>query len=108
IVPFFVNGWINAHIAGEAWLYWGFEVLCWVVIPLAAWHWAWRHGGPDGAALGYRWAVAGRTAPRDLVVCLLLAAVCGPALYGLAEALATMAFGTHTVFSYASVIPEHG
>lgn len=108
IVPFFVNGWINALIAGEAWLYWGFEILCWLVIPLAAWHWARRHGGPDWVALGYRWTVAGRTDRRYLAVYLLLAAAFGPALYGLAETLTTAAFGTRTVFSYASVIPAHG
>jgi len=106
--PFLVNGWINAQIAARPLWYWSFELLSWLVIPLAAFTIARRDGGPTLAALGYSFCVLGRRNPSGLLVLCLVAGACTPALYGVCEWLGRALFGARAFFSYADVIPADG
>ena len=108
VCPFLVNGWVNAHIAARPLWYWAFEILTWLVIPLAAFAIARRDGGPTLSALGYSDCVGGQRNLDTLLVLCLLAAACAPALYSLCEWLGRALFGAHALFSYAEVIPAHG
>ena len=45
IAPFMVNGLINSKIAHNALLYWGFELLTWIVIPCSVLYFVMRTPG---------------------------------------------------------------
>ena len=61
VTPFLINGWLNTHIAHSPVLYWSFELLSWLVIPVlvarAAHRWlgvTWRQVGVTFELFGER------------------------------------------------------
>jgi membrane protease YdiL (CAAX protease family) len=108
ILPFLVNGWINARIAHSPWLFWSFELAIWVVLPAVLLLVATRTPGFRFADLGLHMTVLGyHGLPAVLLACLLFS----PLMYGCyrgATALFEHWFPEGGFFAYETMIPETG
>ena len=108
IFPFFINGAINPIIYPHPWLYWGFELLSWLVLPAIVFSLAVRKGGLRAGDIGLTAQVRGR---RRLALLLVLCVVAGPfdlLLYSHAYAFFRELFPAEPLFSYQTIVPEHG
>ena len=65
VFPFLVNGYVNSIIFRDPPLYWSFEVLSWIVLPIVVFTIAVRKGGLRFAEIGLHGTVFGK---RNLVL----------------------------------------
>jgi len=108
ILPFLINGPVNARIAQLPWLYWGFELAIWVVLPTALLLATMRSPGFRFADLGLHLAVSSyRGLPAVLLACLLFSPL-GYGVYVGATALFEHWFPNDGFFHYETMIPESG
>ncbi|MGD2172941.1 MAG: CPBP family intramembrane metalloprotease [Gammaproteobacteria bacterium] len=108
IFPFLVNGPINAEIAHLPYLYWGFELSIWVLLPAILLHAATRTPGFSFADLGLQTAVRGYREPVVLLLaCLVIAPLCYWVYDGVFEAFDRW-YPDGGFFHYETVIPESG
>jgi len=108
IFPFLVNGPVNARIAHQPLLYWGFELAIWVVLPGLLLLMATRTPGFRFADLGLHLAVMNyRGLPAVLIACLLFSPLCYGVYVG-AGALFERWFPQDGFFNYETMIPESG
>jgi membrane protease YdiL (CAAX protease family) len=108
IVPFTFNGLVNSIVADNALLYWGFEMLTWVVIPsVIAWLVA-RTPGLHFADLGFHGSIRGqRNIGLLLAACMLFAPLCY-LVYSKSYDFFSGIFPPQGFFQYESVVPESG
>ena len=108
ICPFFFNGLVNAAIADVRWLYWTFEVICWVVLPSVVFWVAIHRGELTLSQIGIDTRIRGT---RNLPLLLALCVIAGPldlALYeGLFDFFSRLLPG-QPLFAYESVVPASG
>ena len=108
IFPFLINGVINAIIFPHPWLYWTFEIVSWVALPIVVFSLATRRGGLRFGQLGIHACVRGR---RNVPVLLLLCLLAGPLdLFVYKHSLdffSRIVPGT-SLFEYESVVPANG
>jgi hypothetical protein len=108
IAPFWLNGYLNTQIAHSPVLYWGFELLSWLVIPaMAAWA-AHRYLGVTWTQVGLTFCLFGK---RCLVLLAVLCVVCAFSfhwVYSTADAWFSKAFPGPAYFDYQTLIPESG
>jgi hypothetical protein len=107
-LPFMVNGIVNAAIASNPWLYWSFEVACWVVLPLAVFTVACTRGGLRLEDLGIHGRIRGR---RNIPLLLFLCLIAGPVdlfIYAHLAGIFSRLVPGVALFAYESVIPAAG
>jgi len=108
ITPFMINGLVNSVIYDNALLYWGFELLTWIVIPSIILYRVTRTPGFRFSDLGYHTAIRGRHNPGlVLLVCVLFAPLCY-GVYAGSYALFSDLFPGPGFFNYESIVPESG
>ncbi len=108
ITPFMINGLVNSVIYDNALLYWGFELLTWIVIPCIILYRVTRTPGFRFSDLGYHTAIRGRHNPGlVLLVCVLFAPLCY-GVYAGSYALFSDLFPGPGFFNYESIVPESG
>lgn len=108
IAPFMVNGLVNPLIADNALLYWGFELLTWIVLPALILCLVMRTPGLRLVDLGYHAALRGWRKPALLLLaCVLFAPLCY-AVYAGSYALFSAIFPAQGFFEYDSIVPESG
>lgn len=108
IVPFLVNGPINAGIAQRPGLYWSFELLIWVAVPLLLLYAAMRTPGFRFADLGFHMAVMGyRGIIPVLLACLVFAPI-GYWVYDTVFETFDHWFPGGGFFHYETIIPATG
>jgi membrane protease YdiL (CAAX protease family) len=108
IAPFLVNGLVNSAIAASAPLYWGFEMLTWIVIPASiAWA-ATRVPGIGFADFGFHGAIRGQ---RNIGLLLLVCMLFAPLVYGVYRTcydFFSAILPAQGFFQYESVVPQSG
>jgi len=108
IAPFMFNGLVNSVIYDNALLYWGFEILTWIVIPSVILYLVSRTPGFRFADLGYHTAIRGRHNPGlVLLACALFAPLCY-GVYAGSYAFFSELFPGQGFFNYESIVPESG
>lgn len=108
ISPFLVNGAINPVIAPYPWIFWGFEVLSWVVLPLTIFGIALRRLGLRAEEIGLHARIRGR---RNLGLVLVLCVLFAPLyliVYNESRAAFLSIFPGAPLFAYQSIVPESG
>jgi membrane protease YdiL (CAAX protease family) len=108
IAPFLINGVVNSLIYQNAWWYWGFEMLTWIVIPGLVFYQVSKTPGLRLADLGYHGAIRGH---RNLALLLLACAVFAPMcylVYARGFAFFERLFPAQSLFEYGSVVPDAG
>ena len=108
ILPFLINGPINACLATEPLLYWSFELLIWVVVPAVILLIALRTPGASLAGFGFHGAILRFRGPAAVIMTsIALAPLCFffyRVTYGIFETW----FPGGGFFEYESVIPKAG
>jgi membrane protease YdiL (CAAX protease family) len=108
IAPFLVNGVVNSLIYHNAWWYWGFEMLTWIVIPGLVFYRVSKTPGLRLADLGYHGAIRGHhNLGLLLLVCALFAPLCY-LVYSRSYAFFNELFPAQSLFQYESIVPESG
>ena len=108
IAPFMVNGLVNSVIAHNALLYWGFEMLTWIIIPSIILYLVIRTPGVQLSDLGYHGSFRGQA---DIRLVLLACAVFAPFCYGVyyySYDYFSALFPGQGFFQYDSFVPESG
>jgi len=108
IFPFLINGYVNSVIFRTPSLYWSFELLTWIVMPIIVFMLAALNGGLRFVEIGLHGNVFGN---RNYYLLALLCIAFGPLdlfIYEHALALFRAAFPGKPFFSYQAVIPDHG
>jgi membrane protease YdiL (CAAX protease family) len=109
IAPFMVNGLVNSKIADDALLYWGFEMLTWIVIPASILYLVIRTPGVRFADLGYHGDIRGE---RNIGLLLLACAIFAPLCYGVYsysyDFFSELLTDPEGFFQYDSIVPESG
>ena len=108
ITPFLFNGLVNSVIYQNAALYWGFELLTWIVIPGVVLYLVIRTPGVRFADLGYHMSIRNYHGPVPLLfACVLFAPLC----YGIYAGSYTFFRGLLPdtgFFDYDSIVPDSG
>jgi membrane protease YdiL (CAAX protease family) len=108
IAPFMVNGLVNSVIHQHALLYWGFEMLTWVVIPSTVLYLVTRTPGFRISDLGYHGTICGqRKTGLLLLTCVLFAPLCYW-VYSTSYDFFIELFPAEESFDYGSVVPASG
>jgi hypothetical protein len=77
IAPFMVNGLVNSMIAHNALLYWGFEMLTWIIIPSTILYLVIRTPGVQFSDLGYHSCIHGKAHIRLVqLACAVFVPIC--------------------------------
>jgi len=108
ISPFLVNGVINPVIALYPRIFWSFEVLSWVFLPLAIFGIALRQLGLRAEEMGLHARVRGQ---RNLGLVLVLCVLFAPLyliIYNESRAAFLSIFPEAPFFAYQSIVPEDG
>jgi membrane protease YdiL (CAAX protease family) len=108
IAPLMVNGLVNSLIAHNALLYWGFEMLTWIVIPSTVLYLVIRTAGVQLSDLGYHGSIRGRS---NIGLVVLACAVFSPLCYGVyyySFDYFSSLFPGQGFFRYESIVPESG
>lgn len=108
IFPFMVNGYVNSLTFRIPLLYWSFEIVSWVVVPILVFVTAVRRGGLRFSDIGLNSAVFGR---RNYGLLVLICIAFGPLelyIYRNAYDFLRTVFPGTPFFSYESVVPESG
>ncbi len=108
IAPFMINGLVNSLIAHNALLYWGFEMLIWIIIPSTILYLVIRTPGVQLCDLGYHGSFRGQA---DIGLVLLACAVFAPLCYGVyyySYGFFSSLFPGQGFFQYDSIVPESG
>jgi membrane protease YdiL (CAAX protease family) len=108
IAPLMVNGLVNSLIAHNALLYWGFEMLTWIIIPSTILLLVIRTAGVQLSELGYHGSIRGRS---NIGLVLLACAVFAPLCYGVyyySYDYFSSLFPGQGFFRYESIVPESG
>ena len=108
IAPFMINGLVNSVIARNALLYWGFEMLTWIIIPSTILYLVIRTPGVQFADLGYHGSIRGQP---DIGLVLLACAAFAPLCYGVyiySYDYFSSLFPGQGFFQYDSIVPESG
>jgi membrane protease YdiL (CAAX protease family) len=103
-----VNGLVNSVIAHNALLYWGFEMLTWVVIPSTILLLVIRTPGVQLCDLGYHGNFRGRS---NIGLIVLACAIFAPLCYGVyfySYGFFSELFPGQGFFRYESIVPESG
>jgi membrane protease YdiL (CAAX protease family) len=112
IAPLMVNGLVNSLIAHNALLYWGFEILTWIVIPSTILLLVIRTAGVQLSDLGYHCSYHGSfRGQADIGLVLLACAVFAPLCYGVyyySYDFFSSLFPGQGFFRYESIVPESG
>jgi len=108
IAPFMVNGLVNSVIYDNALLYWGFEMLTWIVIPCSILYLVTRSPGFRFSDLGYHGAIRGqRNFGLVVLACVLFVPLCY-GVYAGSYAFFSELFPGQGFFNYESIVPESG
>ena len=108
IAPFLVNGLVNSVIADNTLLYWAFELLTWVAIPLLILHFALRFTANGLRDFGLHASIRGHDNPGwVLLACALFAPLCY-GVYKTSHDFFSRLFPSESFFDYESVIPDSG
>jgi membrane protease YdiL (CAAX protease family) len=108
IAPFMINGLVNSVIYNDALLYWGFELLTWIVIPSIILFLVARTPGFHFANLGYHVAIRGQhNSGLFMLACVLFAPLCY-GVYAGSYAFFSELFPGEGFFNYGSIVPESG
>lgn len=115
ILPFMVNGWMNAHIAAEPLYFWSFELFSWVLLPCLVIGFLRKTQQLQWADLGLHLGVAesGEVAGNDqisaniryLIALSIVAFFACNWVYKGAFQLSSLLVHTEPLFEYASVAP---
>ena len=108
IAPFMVNGLVNSVIAHNPLLYWGFEMLTWIIIPSTILYLVIRTPGVQLRDFGYHGSLRGQA---DIGLVLLASAVFAPLCYGVyyySHDYFSLLFPGQGFFQYDSIVPESG
>ena len=108
ISPFLVNGAINPVIARYPWIFWSFEVLTWVFLPLAIFGIALRQLGLRAEEMGLHARIRGRPNVGFLLVLCVLIAPLFLIIYNTSRAAFLSIFPDAPFFAYQSIVPESG
>jgi membrane protease YdiL (CAAX protease family) len=108
IAPFLVNGWINSYIYDIPWMYWGFELFSWLLIPSVVFFLAAKKAGLRREEVGLTMTIRGK---RSIARVLLTAVLLCP--FAWLFFLRTRAFAVSLVpdpgfFSYVQVLMQEG
>ena len=106
ITPFFLNGYINSKIHQNPYLYWSFEILIWVVIPLAVVGFLTRIPDFRFSDLGFRVGIWGRNSVELLALICILFAFADYWIYAFLIEGFVSVFGSNSLFQYSAVIPD--
>ena len=108
IAPFMVNGLVNSVIAHNALLYWGFEMLTWIIIPSTILYLVLRTPGVQLSELGYHGSFRGQAGiGRVLLACAVFAPLCYGVYYYSYDFFSSL-FPGQGFFQYDSIVPESG
>ena len=105
IAPLMVNGLVNSVIAHNALLYWGFEMLTWIVIPSTILLLVMRTAGLGLSDLGYHDSIRGRS---NIALVVLACAVFSPLCYGVyfySYDFFSELFPGQGFFQYETIVP---
>ena len=108
IAPFMVNGLVNSVIAHNALLYWGFEMLSWIIIPSIILYLVIRTPDVQFSDLGYHSCIRGKAGiGRVLLACAVFAPLCYGVYYYSYDYFSSL-FPGQGFFQYDSIVPESG
>jgi len=108
IAPFYFNGYVNAAIADRPVLYWGFEAICWLVLPAIVLAVLVRSAGLRFADLGFHTKIFGGRSVAWLVLACAFACQMYYKGYLHAYEFARTLLPGESIFDYRSMIPERG
>ena len=108
IAPFMVNGLVNSVIHQHALLYWGFEMLTWVVIPSTILYLVTRTPGFQFSDLGYHGIIFGRSKTWLLLLVCVLFAPLVYWVYSTSYDFFIELFPAGETFDYDSLVPASG
>jgi len=108
IAPFYVNGYVNSHIAGTNPAYWVFETFCWLVLPLVIFVILVRYAGLRMVDLGLHDKLGGRSALGFLIFVSLLLCPVGHLIYSGSFNYFTSILPHTAIFQYQDVLPPPG
>ena len=108
ITPFMINGLVNSVIAEYALLYWGFEMLTWVLIPSAIAYHAVHTASTGWRDFGLHGSIRGRDHPGWLLLASVLFAPLCYAVYKTSYDWLSALLPSQGFFEYESIVPESG
>lgn len=108
VMPFMLNGWVNAGIYRIAWAYWGFELLSWVVMPVAIFGYLLRKQGLSFAELGLHANFCGKPNLRMVVLTAIILMLLDYPLYSFFRSVSMEWLPAQPFFTYQTVLPKQG
>ena len=106
IAPFFVNGYINSKIYESFTLYWSFELLTWIIIPLGVVFLTTKTVGFEFRQLGFHTSICGYQNSAALVLaCVLSGPICYWIYVKTVNAVVTLDL-PGGIFAYETIVPD--
>jgi hypothetical protein len=108
IAPFLINGYVNARVAPWPAVYWGFEFLCWVVVPLVVLGTLRRAGGLRLSDIGLNGVIFGQRSIGLIVFTCLLICPLELLVYKYAIGYFRAVLPDEGLFQYQQIVPQSG
>lgn len=106
IAPFLINGYVNSKIHESFVLYWSFEVLTWIIVPLIVVFLTTRIVGFEFRQLGFHTSICGYQNSAVLVtICLLSGPICYWIYTNIVNSVVTLDLPAG-IFVYETIIPD--
>ena len=108
LLPFLVNGFLNPILYNYPFLYWVFELLSWVALPILVFTICVRVGDLKLAEIGIRQNIFGEGSTELLIVICVIYALISYFLYSIFLFIGEELFPGEPLFFYQQVVPTEG
>ncbi|HIF51992.1 MAG TPA: CPBP family intramembrane metalloprotease [Thiotrichaceae bacterium] len=108
IFPFMINGYVNSIIYQNHYLYWCFEIVTWVILPIIIFFIAMKFGNLSFSEIGIHTRICGK---RNLPLLMFICVIFCPFDYWLYRELIYFfqsIYPSESLFAYQSVTPNEG